>query len=147
MCAPFPYQAPRLHAASSGEGRGCSGKCSGNCKNETRVWVLAACEGMISLFRRGREGQLTLIAQEGKTVAPSLRNFAAWLEDAAQEKQFDQLVLVGAMNDVAWLQHSLPESAAKRVVAEIPQPLEAAWFREAMPMPSLAGQIAELLNR
>ena len=113
--------------------KACSGKCKGGggaCHNAPRVWVVAACEGMISLFEKDMEGTLLPILQNDQGVFASLDQFQKSIDKADRAHAFDQLVVVGSSNDIAWLHASLPQSATRHIVAEIEYPLMAIWFKE-----------------
>ncbi len=128
---------------SLAEFKACSGKCkgSGGCGALPRIWVVAACAGMIALFEKQQNGQLALHPQEGKAVAASPDDFAHHLTRAASSRQFDQLLLVGSANDISWMRHTLPPEAAHSVTAEIEYPLVAGWFAQAE-----AGQLSHALE-
>ena len=110
--------------------KACSGKCGGGfCRGDKpRVWVVAACEGMISLFEKQASGQISLIPGSSD-VFPSMEEFRAMLVTAEGEHKLDQLVIVGAKGDIAWMHTALPAPVAKYVTAEIEYPLIAGWFR------------------
>jgi hypothetical protein len=55
---------------------------------------------------------------------------AEWMQSADTLQRFDQLILIGAPHDNAWVHAFLPQDAARRIVAEIPYPLLAAWMTE-----------------
>ena len=112
--------------------KACTGKCKGGgaCHNAPRVWVVAACEGMISLFEKDMEGTLLPILQNDQGVFASLDQFQKSIDKADRAHAFDQLVVVGSSNDIAWLHASLPQSATRHIVAEIEYPLMAIWFKE-----------------
>ena len=119
--------------------KACSGKCkSGGCSSAPRVWVVAACEGMISLFEKDRRGTFLPLPQNGQGVFASLEQFQKSIDKADHEHAFDQLVIVGGGNDLAWIHASLPQSATRHIVAEIEYPLLSAWFKQPLPLPNLS---------
>ena len=118
--------------------KACSGKCkNGACGNTPRVWVVAACEGMISLFEKDMRGTFLPIPQSDQAVFASLDQFQKSINQAEQAHAFDQLVIVGGGNDIAWIHASLPESAMRHIVAEIEYPLLSAWFKQPLPLQNL----------
>jgi hypothetical protein len=118
--------------------KACSGKCkSGGCRTTPRVWVVAACEGMISLFEKNAKGALASMSQDGNAVFASLDAFRKSLDTAEYDHSFDQLVIIGSSSDIAWIHASLPQSAMRHIVAEIEYPLMAGWFKQPLPLPNL----------
>lgn len=113
--------------------KACSGKCKGGggaCHNAPRVWVVAACEAMISVFEKDIQGTLQPMPQNDQGVFPSLDQFQKFIDKADHAHELDQLVIVGGGNDIAWIHASLPPSAMRHIVAEIEYPLMASWFKE-----------------
>ncbi len=125
--------------------KACSGKCKTPCGSATRVWVVAACEGMLSLFEKTVDAKLKLMPQSEQSVFSSLDNFRDVLALAEDRNQFDQLILVGGGSDIAWVQMSLPSSVSKHIVAEIKYPLIAAWFTSSPTQPQLTQALENLL--
>lgn len=114
--------------------KACSGKCKGSgCGGASRVWVVAACEGMISLFEKDPQGALAPASHLPQGVFASLEQFQRHIEEAEQAHAFDQLVVIGSSNDIGWIHASLPEPAMRHIVAEIEYPLLPAWFRQPLP--------------
>lgn len=108
--------------------KACSGKCkSSSCSNAPRIWVVAACEGMISLFVKSEHGILQSPPDKNR-IFSSLEGFQHFVSNAEMEQAFDQLVIVGSSNDIAWIHASLPATATRFIVAEIEYPLLPAWF-------------------
>ncbi len=115
--------------------KACSGKCrGGSCASAPRVWVVAACGGMISLFEKGMSGVLTPMTQDGNAVFASLDAFQKSIDDAEHAHAFDQLVVVGSSSDIAWVHASLPQPAMHHIAAEIEYPLLPAWLRLRRPL-------------
>lgn len=91
--------------------------------------MLASCNGMVDIFEK--EG-----ACFKNRRANSERSFflpeelSEWAERREASHAFDQLILIGAPHDNAWVHALLPEKAALRVVAEIPYPLLPVWMSE-----------------
>ena len=111
------------------------GRCAGSsCASIPHVWVLAACEGMISLFDKHADGTLALLLQEGGAVAPSVDHARASIDEALRKGTCTQLVLIGSSKDMAWVQTLLPEHVSHHIVAEIAYPLMSAWFRQSPAM-------------
>lgn len=127
----------------------CSGKCKGGgCGSKTlKVWTLAACNGMVSLFSETDHGALRLVPQDDHTVASSLESLRETLENALEENAFDQLIIVGAPGDVAWAQLALTEPLARRVIAQIHYPLMPNWFKEGGTLKSLANALQHVVKR
>ena len=118
--------------------KACSGKCkNGGCTGAPRVWVVAACEGMVSLFEKTADGNISPKPQGKQVVFSSLGHFQQSINNAEQTKAFDQLVIVGGAGDIAWLHSLLSQDAASYIAAEIKYPLLANWFKEPFPMPHL----------
>lgn len=126
----------------------CSGKCmSGACaSNGPRMWVVAACNGMVSLFESAPQQGLTPVLHAGGTVFPSLSAFSAMLQEAEQAHSLAQLVLVGSQSDIAWVHASLPESLATRIAAEIEYPLVSNWFKQPAMQSPLMPALAQVLG-
>ena len=117
--------------------KACSGKCkSGGC-HVSRVWVVAACEGMIALFARDTQGTLMPLLHSDRAIFPSLDEFKTSIDNADHAHAFDQLIIVGGGNDIAWIHASLPHSAMRHIVAEIEYPLLPTWFKQPIPLPHL----------
>ena len=90
---------------------------------------------MISLFAKDAQGVLSPLAQNGNAVFSCLEEFQKAIDKADQAHTFDQLILVGASNDIGWIHASLPQSVTRAIVAEINYPLLSAWFKQPLPMP------------
>jgi hypothetical protein len=124
MCASGIYPFPNVEKA-------CSGKCRGECVTASpRLWVIAACNGMVSLFQKV-DDHLEVVAYDTGTVFPSLESLSSMLKSSAEQNKFQQLMVVGSSHDMAWLHMSLPEEASSRIVAEVQYPLLPAWFPNA----------------
>ena len=109
--------------------KACSGKCkSGGCGAVPKIWLVAACEGMISLFEKNVQGVLLNKLQGDRAVFSSLGAFQQLMDKAESAHAFDRLVIIGSSNDIAWIHASLPASAMRHIVAEIEYPLLPAWF-------------------
>lgn len=121
----------------------CSGKCRGDgCGSKTpRVWVVAACEGMVSLLEKQEDGHLDLLPEEGGGVFASMEAFRDRLVAAESRHELDQLVIVGARADIGWMHMMLPASVAGRVAAEIEYPLVAGWFRQPSHLEQALGHV------
>ncbi len=124
----------------------CSGKCKGNCTRTPRMWVIAACDGMISVFEKSQDGHLHCQPQGDNSVFPSLEEFRWAVTRAAQGRKFDKLVVVGTASDIAWLRLSLPDEVANAVVAEIEYPLVSGWFRQPGDMKGLTQALEHLFQ-
>lgn len=83
---------------------------------------------MISLFEKDALG--TILPLGAAKVFSSLDQFKKSIDKAESAQEFDQLVIVGSSNDIAWIHASLSPSATRHVVAEIEYPLMASWFKE-----------------
>ena len=118
--------------------KACSGKCKGGaCGKAQRVWVVAACEGMISLFEKDREGDIAANSFAEHSVFSSPSQFQQFINDAKSNNAFEQLVIVGSTNDIAWVHSLLLQHIAPYITAEIKYPLMASWFKEPYPMAHL----------
>ena len=118
--------------------KACSGKCkNGMCGTTPKIWVVAACEGMISLFERNALGTLSPPLQSDQPIFSSLDAFQQSMDKAENAHAFDQLVIIGSSNDIAWIHASLPVSATRHIVAEIEYPLLPAWFKQSSPLSHL----------
>lgn len=127
--------------------KACSGKCSGaGCSSDAYIWVVAACEGMISLFAKHQDGRLPIIFQGTNAVASSVEEFRKFISAAFLKQSFSQLILVGSPQDLSWLRASLPENVAKYTVAEMKYPLIPNWFQQAPDMGSLSKAINQLFT-
>lgn len=109
--------------------KACSGKCMGSCSSVSRVWVAAACGGVIALFEKKESGDLALLPQEGGAGSGAVDSVIAALLRGAEGNRFDQLVIIGSDNDIAWVEMSLPPEVAKLLVAEIQYPLVKEWLK------------------
>lgn len=101
------------------------------------MWVVAACEGMVSLFEKDVRGILAPMLRGGQAVFSSLDAFQKSIDRAEHAHAFDQLVIIGSNNDIAWIHASLPAPATRHIVAEIEYPLLPAWFKQPLPLPNL----------
>lgn len=126
--------------------KACSGKCKSTCSSAPRVWVVTACEGMISLFEKDVQGKMHPLHGLDSAVFSSLEAFQNAIEKAEDRHRFDQLVIIGSGGDIAWVHASLPSSATRHIVAEIEYPLLPAWFKQPQPLPSLARAIEGVFN-
>lgn len=109
----------------------CSGQCQGQggCRRkEPRCLVVAGCGGVIGLLEK--EGGSFAAPQEEAVLFVEPQAFADYLRAGARQQQFDQLVLIGSGNDLAWMSAILPAELGTRVVAEMSYPLCAEWFHE-----------------
>ena len=86
---------------------------------------------MISIFEQGREGALSVLLQDSGSVFSSLEKFQSALMAAEEDHAFDQLIIVGGSNDIAWLHASIPPAVSIHIAAEIEYPLMTGWFHEA----------------
>lgn len=107
------------------------------CGAAPRVWVVAACEGMVSLFEKNVQGTLVPLPQCGGAVFSSMEQFQKSLDEAEHAHAFDRLVVIGSSNDIAWIHASLSVPVTHRIAAEIEYPLLAAWFKQPLPLPNL----------
>jgi hypothetical protein len=120
------------------QAKACSGKClGGGCRRASRVWVVAACEGMVSLFTKNDSGAISPLPSENQPVFASLDAFQKSLSTAEEQHAFDQLIIVGSNNDIAWVHASMPAHATQHVVAEIEYPLLPNWFKQSLPLATL----------
>lgn len=124
--------------------RACSGKCLGDgCPaGVPRVWVVAACNGMVSVFKK-IDHHLEIVPRQDGLVFPSLEMFSHAIRDAAEHNEFDQLMVVGSDSDVAWVERALPEVAAQRLVAEMKYPLLPGWFNQGTQLTSALERILQ----
>jgi len=111
-----------------------------------RVWVLAACEGMVSLFEKRGDGHLTLLRQGESSIAPSAEHLRDYMVESVKNGQCNQLVLVGSGNDIAWAQALVPEAITHRIIAEIEYPLLPGWFRETPDMKALSQALEQVFK-
>ncbi len=124
--------------------KACSGKClKGGCKPRANVWIVAACDGMMSLLEKQADGHLTLIPQGESLVSSSIDSFREYLSHATETSSYTQLVMIGAPNDISWMRAALPDNAAKYIVAEIKYPLLPQWFRQP-PLKSLTQALEQI---
>ena len=108
-----------------------------SCVKPQHTWVVAACGGVVSLFEKHPDKHLDLLPQEKLAISPSIEHFRIYMETAAKEAKFNQLILVGAANDIAWVHAALPSSIITHIVAEIQYPLMSSWFRGEAGLPQL----------
>ena len=127
--------------------KACSGKCkSSACGAAPRVWVIAACEGMVSLLSKDGHGALAPITYAGSTVFASMQAFQQSIHAADHAQAFDQLLIIGSSSDIAWVHASLPHSATQRIAAEINHSLLAEWFKQPPPLTNLWHALSQLLT-
>lgn len=110
----------------------CDGRCqSGGCKKGSpRCWLLVACSGMTCLFEK-QEDVLVLQHEHGQSPTfKSPTDLADFLEHAVRDRQFDQLVMIGSENDMAWMHAMLAPEVTQHITAEITYPLLVEWFQE-----------------
>lgn len=126
--------------------KACSGKCLGMGCSTPGVWVVAACEGKISLFEKFSDGHMRLIPQGEGSMASSLEFFHQNITLSAQKHLFSQLVIIGSPADLSWLRAVLPLEVAKLIVAEIQYPLLPRWFEEETASGSLRQKLEHLFQ-
>jgi len=85
---------------------------------------------MILLFEKNGRENLLPMPQSAQGAFASLGQFQKSIDQADHAHEFDQLVIVGASKDIAWIHASLPPSATRHIVAEIEYPLMECWFKE-----------------
>jgi hypothetical protein len=125
--------------------KACSGKCkSAECRNTLRVWVVAACEGMVSLFEKDANGSLSLVGHGSDGVFHSLEDFQKSIGSAERTHAFDKLVIIGSRSDLAWIQALLPVESTRHIAAEIEYPLLPGWFKQPLPQSGLASAIEKV---
>lgn len=124
----------------------CSGKCMGVCGVKPSIWVIAACDGRISLFRQSPEGRLSIIPQEDSFVSPSVESFCHTLVVSSKKGMFNRLVLIGSTQDIAWVHLSMPASLTKQIIAEIAHPLSQVHFQQLPDFNPLINEIMPLLG-
>lgn len=124
--------------------------CSGKCKSGDgcgallpRVWVIAACDGMLSLFEK-HDGGLKLSTIASDVVSSSVDDFRQTLLEKTGGGANDRLVLVGSAGDISWARISLPQVVEGHIVAEIQYPLMARWFRQKPMLETLTQAIEHL---
>lgn len=111
------------------------GACSGKCRKAAcelgaqTVWVIAACEGMISIFTRGSDGTLQCLKQDGASVGTTAGGVSALLENAIDHQSCQQIIIVGSASDIGWMHSLLNQKVAQHISAEINYPLLPAWFK------------------
>jgi hypothetical protein len=96
---------------------------------------------MISVFQKSEEGGLVPMPQEHSAVFSSLGEFQKSIDAAEHAHAFDQLVIVGSGNDIAWIHASLSQPVTRHIAAEIEYPLLPAWFKQPMPLSHLSHAI------
>ena len=116
------------------------------CSNTPRVLVVAACEGMVSLFEKSDSGSLKVLPVGDAAVAASPDGFQRLWQQIEEGGKSDQLVIVGSSNDIAWIHASLPVSVAGHISAEIKYPLVSGWFRQLPDMQGLTNALEHLLR-
>ncbi len=92
---------------------------------------------MISLFEQNTQGALSPKAQRDQPIFSSLDAFQQSISNAENAHAFDQLVIIGSSNDIAWIHAALPAPATRHIVAEIEYPLLPAWFKQPLPLSNL----------
>ena len=118
----------------------------GACSRVPRVWVVAACEGMVSLFEKQADGHVVPMAYGDGTIFPSMAAFQTTLTKADADRTLEKLIIVGSGNDIAWIHAALPVSVTRHIAAEIEYPLVTSWFRETPQLYGLTHALEHLLN-
>lgn len=110
--------------------KACDGRCQEQCKKRApRCLVVAACGGMVGVLQKDAAGLAPWLPPGAEEpVSSALEAFSHALRLGAEQQRYEQLVLVGSANDLAWLRASLPMQAQTKLVAEIPYPLLPEWF-------------------
>lgn len=117
----------------------------GACNSAPRLWVVAACEGLISLFEKNTQGTFSPKPQDNTPVFASLEAFQKSIGMAEDVHAFDQLIIIGSGKDIAWVHASLPAPVTRHIVAEVEYPLLPMWFKEAA-TPQLTHAIQTVLS-
>ena len=89
---------------------------------------------------------MSLLPQGDNVLFPSMEDFQKTLTVADEVHALDQLVIVGARNDIAWMHAAMPARVAKHVAAEIEYPLVAGWFKQVPKLHSLTQAIERVLT-
>lgn len=108
----------------------CSGKCGGGCYSEQKLWIIAASKGVISIFSKGGEGEVSPINVNDGDTFQSIEQFSNFLKHSLINKQFDKLAIIGNQVDISWVQAALPKEAARKITAEIEYPIVADWLKD-----------------
>lgn len=116
------------------------------CGSVPRIWLVAACEGMVSLFEKDMRGKILPVHMVNQPVFASLDQFQKYIDKADHDHTFDQLVIIGSNNDIAWIHASLPISATRHIAAEIEYPLLAAWFKQPLPLQHLTQALERVFD-
>lgn len=127
-----------------GKDKACSGKCmGGSCGDALRVWVVAVCDRMVSLFVMDLQGELSLLPDQ-RSLFSSPEQCQRFLVEAEYNHLFNQLVIVGSRDDLAWIHAAFPDAVTHHIVAEIEYPLSSSWFRQPLPMHDLSLTLKEV---
>ncbi len=100
------------------------------CEKQPNILVVAACEGMISLFEKHQDGHVALLANVESNVFSKMEEFHNILIAADENQSLGKLIIVGAKGDIAWMHAALPSAIAIHVAAEIEYPLISGWFKQ-----------------
>lgn len=125
--------------------KACTGKCKNGTCRKPRAWVVAACDGMFSIFEKNEAGVALLKYKDKHAVFSSAERFQQIVEEKSAAHPFDQLVIVGSPEDIAWAHSSLPPNVANYITAEIKYPLHSNWFEEPFALPQLTTAIHSIL--
>lgn len=101
---------------------------------------------MISLFEKDPQGRVLPLAHGNQTLFPSLEDFQKTMGIAEQQHDFDQIIIVGTGNDIAWIHAALPGSVMCHIVAEIEYPLLPAWFKQSLPLSNFTRALESLFS-
>lgn len=111
--------------------KACDGRClggGGGCKTrQAERVVIVACGGSICLLNATTSPLMEM--REGGSLFASPASFNAYITVPAN-LQFEQVVLIGSANDLAWMNAMLPSEISSRVVAEMHYPLRGEWLHE-----------------
>lgn len=131
---------------SPNDHKACSGKCRQSCSKTPKTWVVAACGGLVSLFEKRGDGSLMILSEKSGAVYPSIDQFREHLVASSESGHFNQLVLVGSENDIAWTVAALPQNIISNIVAEISYPLVPNWFKGDSDLPQLSKALGTLFS-
>lgn len=108
--------------------KACSGKCMGSCRVMPATFLLAVCEGMATLFEKGKDSIAVYQGKNKSEDIPLWQQNCQWMTELLKQGMLGQLVLIGSENDMKWARQMIPDDVARKVIAEIPYPLLSAWF-------------------
>lgn len=95
------------------------------------IWVIAACNGMASIFERNPLGRLQPLTGMEYLEPSLLSDCLCFLSQAESLGELKQCILIGTATDIAWMRALLSSTIRTKIMTEIEYPLIAGLFQQA----------------